>query len=132
VAATIRLLVTRPKCHPPIEGEQKGSEKKPPPLLAISRRGWRAGSPLALHLGLGLVCPAGVPIGLSFVKTVLNNLWTHIGYEDDGRLVHTDKKTGIQFLSVKTWPSLMAARQALDADFSKIEWEELKEPPPGT
>ena len=29
----------------------------------------------------------------SFVKTVLNNLWTHIGYEDDGRLVHTDKKT---------------------------------------
>ena len=66
------------------------------------------------------------------MKTVLNNLWTHIGYEDDGRLVHTDKKTGIQFLSVKTWSSLMAARQALDADFSKIEWEELKEPPPGT
>jgi hypothetical protein len=72
---------------------------------------------------------AGVPIGLSFVKTVLNNLWTHIGYKDDGRLVHTDKKTGMQFVSVKTWPSLMAARQALDPGFSKIEWEELKEPP---
>jgi hypothetical protein len=24
----------------------------------------------------------------------------------------------------------MAARQALDIGFSKIEWEELKEPPP--
>jgi hypothetical protein len=45
--------------------------------------------------------------------------------------VGEDKKTGIQFVSVKTWPSLMAARQALDAGFSKIEWEELKEPPPG-
>ena len=68
---------------------------------------------------------------MSFVKTVLNNLWTHIGYEDDGRLVHTEKKNGIQFVSVRRWPSLMAARQALDAGFSKIEWEELKEPPPG-
>ena len=73
---------------------------------------------------------AWVPNGLSFVKTVLNNLWTHIGYEDDGRLVHTDKRTGMQFVTVKTWPSLMSARQALDAGFSKIEWEELKEPPP--
>ena len=44
--------------------------------------------------------------------------------------MHTDKKTGIQFVSVKTWLSLMAARQALDAGFSKIEWEELKEPWP--
>ena len=65
------------------------------------------------------------------MKTVLNNLWTHIGYEDDGRLVHADKKSGNRFVSVKTWPSLMAARQALDAGFSKIEWEELKEPPLG-
>ena len=71
-----------------------------------------------------------VQIGLSIVKTVLNNIWTHIGYEDDGRLVHTDKRTGMQFVSVKAWPSLVSARQALDAGFSKIEWEELKEPPP--
>jgi hypothetical protein len=66
---------------------------------------------------------------LSIVKTVLNNLWTHIGHEDDGHLVHTDKRTGMQFVSVKAWPSLVSARQALDAGFSKIEWEELKEPP---
>jgi hypothetical protein len=46
------------------------------------------------------------------VKTVLNNLWTHIGHEDDGRLVHTDKRTGMQFVSVKMWPNLVAARQA--------------------
>ena len=71
-----------------------------------------------------------VQIGLSIVKTVLNNIWTHIEYEDDGHLVHTDKRTGMQFVSVKAWPSLVSARQALDAGFSKIEWEELKEPPP--
>jgi hypothetical protein len=64
------------------------------------------------------------------VKTVLNNLRTHIGHEDDGRLVHTDKRSGMQFVSVKTLPNLVAARQALDFGFSKIEWEELKEPPP--
>jgi len=38
------------------------------------------------------------------MKTLLNNLWAHIGYEDDGHLVHTDKRTGMQFVSVKTWP----------------------------
>ena len=32
---------------------------------------------------------------LTIVKTLLNDLWTHIGYEDDGRLVHTDKRTGM-------------------------------------
>jgi hypothetical protein len=67
---------------------------------------------------------------ITIVKTLLNNLWTHIGYEDDGHLVHTDKRTGMQLVSVKTWPSLVSARQALAIGFSKIEWEELKEPPP--
>jgi hypothetical protein len=62
---------------------------------------------------------------LTIVKTLLNNLWTHIGHEDDGHLVHTDKRTGKQLVSIKTWPSLAAARQALDIGFSKIEWEEL-------
>ena len=37
----------------------------------------------------------------------------------------------MQFVSVKRWPNLVAARQALDFGFSKIEWEELKDPPPG-
>jgi hypothetical protein len=60
------------------------------------------------------------------VKTVLNNIWTHIGHEDDGRLVHTDKRTGMQFVSVKAWPSLVSARQALDAGFSKIEMGEIE------
>jgi hypothetical protein len=70
------------------------------------------------------------PAKAKIVKTVLNNLWTHIGYGDDGHLVHTDKRTGMQFVSVRTWPNLVAARQALDIGFSKIEWEEFKEPPP--
>jgi hypothetical protein len=64
------------------------------------------------------------------VKTVLNSLSIHIGYEDDRRLVHTDKRTGAQMISLYTWPSLVSAREALANRFSKIEWEELKEPPP--
>jgi hypothetical protein len=60
------------------------------------------------------------------VKTLLNNASTHIGYEDDGRLVHADKRSGMQWVSVKTWPNLISARLALDAGFSKIAWEELK------
>jgi hypothetical protein len=67
---------------------------------------------------------------LTIVKTLLNNLWTHIGHEDDGHLVHTDKRTGKQLVSIKTWPSLVSAQQALAIGFSKIEWEELNEPPP--
>ncbi len=88
------------------------------------------GSVQRVGLKTSIISLPGFQLDYSFVKTVLNNLWTHIGYEDDGRLVHTDKRTGAQLVSVKTWPSLMAARQALDPGFSKIEWEELREPPP--
>jgi hypothetical protein len=66
----------------------------------------------------------------AIVKTVLNNLWTHIGYEDDGHLVHTDKRTGVQRTSLKTWPDVAISKEAVAAGFSKIEWEELKELPP--
>src|SRR5260370_30733119 len=54
---------------------------------------------------------------ITIVKTVLNDLWSHVGYEDDGHLVHTDKRTGKQFVSVKTWLNLVAARQAVTAGF---------------
>jgi hypothetical protein len=64
------------------------------------------------------------------VKTVLNNLWTHIGYEDDGHLVHTDKRTGAQKISRKAWVNIATARKALAAGLGEIEWQELKEPPP--
>jgi hypothetical protein len=64
------------------------------------------------------------------VKTVLNNLSTHIGYEDDGHLVLTDKRTSVQRINLKTWPDVANAKEAVAAGFSKIEWEELKEPPP--
>jgi hypothetical protein len=67
---------------------------------------------------------------LTIVKTLLNNLWTHIGYEDDGRLVHTDKSTGAQKISLKAWFDVASARRALDVGIGKIEWKELKEPPP--
>jgi hypothetical protein len=67
---------------------------------------------------------------LTIAKTLLNDLWTHIGYEDDGRLVHTDKRTGGQKISLKAWFDVASARRALDAGFKKIQWKELKEPPP--
>jgi hypothetical protein len=65
------------------------------------------------------------------VKTLLNNLWAHIGYEDDGHLVHTDKRTGAQRVSLQKWSDPASAKKALAAGGpGKIEWEELKEPPP--
>jgi hypothetical protein len=51
-------------------------------------------------------------------------------YEDDGHLVHTDKRTGAQKISLKAWPDLAGAKQAMAAGLGKIEWEELNEPPP--
>jgi hypothetical protein len=67
---------------------------------------------------------------LPTVKTLLNNLWAHIGYEEDGHLVYTDKRTGKQKISVQTWPDVASAKQAVIRALSKIEWEELKEPTP--
>jgi hypothetical protein len=67
--------------------------------------------------------------GLSTVKTVLNNLWTRIGYEDDGYLVHTDKRTGVQKVSLETWLNVASAKDAVAVKLSKIEWQELNEPP---
>jgi hypothetical protein len=64
------------------------------------------------------------------MKTLLNNLWAHIGYEDDGHLLHTDKRTGAQRVSVQNWPDPASAKKALAGGPGKIEWEELKEPPP--
>jgi hypothetical protein len=61
------------------------------------------------------------------MKTVLNDLSSHISYEHDGRLVHTDKKTGVQMVSIYTWPSLRGARKALANAFGKIEWPKSDE-----
>ena len=63
------------------------------------------------------------------MKTLLNNFWAHIGYEEDGHLVYTDKRSGRQKISVKAWPDAMSAKKAVARELSKIEWEELKEPP---
>lgn len=37
------------------------------------------------------------------MKTLLNNPRAYIAYDDDGYLLHTDKKTGKQRISLKTW-----------------------------
>ena len=54
------------------------------------------------------------------VKTVLNNLWTHIGYEDDGHLVHTDKRTGAQKISRKACVNIATARKAWLPGLAKL------------
>ena len=64
------------------------------------------------------------------MKTLLNDLYSHISYERDGRLVHTDKKTGVQMVSIYTWPSLSGAREALANAFGKIEWQKFHDFPP--
>jgi hypothetical protein len=64
------------------------------------------------------------------VKTILNNLWSHIGCQDDGHLVHTDKRTGKQKISLQTSADVVSAKTAVAKGLGKIEWEELKEPPP--
>jgi hypothetical protein len=53
------------------------------------------------------------------MKTVLNDLCIHVGFEHDGRLIHTDKKSGVQMASVYTWPSLRQAREAWADAFGK-------------
>jgi hypothetical protein len=64
------------------------------------------------------------------MKRILNNSSSHISYEHDGRLIHTDKKTGLQIVSIYTWPSLSGAREALSNASGKIEWQKFNEPPP--
>jgi len=63
------------------------------------------------------------------MKTVLDDLCIHVGYEHDGRLIHTDKMTGVRMVSIYTWPSLRGAREALADAFGQIEWEKLTKPP---
>jgi hypothetical protein len=64
------------------------------------------------------------------VRTLLSNLYAHIGYDDYGYLVHTDKKSGKQKISLKKWPDVQAAKAAVATELSKIQWEALDEPPP--
>ena len=64
------------------------------------------------------------------MKTLLNSLYVHIGYDDEGFLVYTDKKSGKQKVSVKTWPDVQSAKVAVATGLGKIEWEVFNEPPP--
>ena len=64
------------------------------------------------------------------MKTLLNTLRAHIGYDDDGFLVHTDKRSGKQKVTLKSWPNVETAKVAVATELGKIEWETLDEPPP--
>ena len=63
------------------------------------------------------------------MKTLLNTLRVHVGYDDDGFLVHTDKRSGKQKVSLKSWPSVETAKAAVATELGKIAWETLDEPP---
>ncbi len=56
-------------------------------------------------------------------------MYVHIGYDDDGHLMYTDKKTGRQKISIKSWPNPQSARVTMSTALGRIEWEQLDEPP---
>jgi hypothetical protein len=58
---------------------------------------------------------------------LLNDVWAHISYEDDGHLVRTDKRTGKQKISFRMWPDITSANRALTAELGKIQWDEWEE-----
>jgi hypothetical protein len=45
-------------------------------------------------------------------------------------LMHTDKRTGKQKVSLQTWADVVSAKTAVAKGLGKIEWKKLKEPPP--
>jgi hypothetical protein len=61
------------------------------------------------------------------MKMLLNDVWAHISYEDDGHLVHTDKRTGKQKISFRMWPDIASANRTLTAELGKIQWDEWEE-----
>jgi hypothetical protein len=67
--------------------------------------------------------------GITNVKTLLITPRAYVGYDDDGYLVHTDKKSGKQKISLKRWPDAQAAKLVVATALGKIEWEALDEPP---
>jgi hypothetical protein len=61
------------------------------------------------------------------VKMLINDVWAHIAYANDGHLVHTDKRTGKQKISFRMWPDMASANRSLAADSGAIQWEEFEE-----
>ena len=61
------------------------------------------------------------------MRTLLNEVWVHVAYMNDGRLVHTDKRTGKQTISWRMWPDIASADATLAAGVAAIQWEEFDE-----
>jgi hypothetical protein len=61
------------------------------------------------------------------MKTLVNEVWAHVAYTNDGRLVHTDKRTGKQTISLRMWPDIATADATLASGLRNIQWEELDE-----
>ena len=65
------------------------------------------------------------------MRTLLNDLYAHIGYDDYGYLVHTDKKSGKQKMSRERWADVQTAKKLFSRTAYKIEGGEFgrKQPP---
>lgn len=61
------------------------------------------------------------------MRTLVNEVWTLIDYQNDGHLVHTDKRTGKQMVSFRTWPDITSADRTLAEGAGKIQWDEFEE-----
>ena len=66
-------------------------------------------------------------IVVTIMKILLNEVWDQIGYQDDGHLVRTDRRTGELKISFRMWPDIASANKALGEGLGKVEWEEWKE-----
>jgi hypothetical protein len=78
-------------------------------VVAIALRRWH---PSFGEFGL----PELLRVWRTIVKMLLNDVWAHISYEDDGHLVRTDKRTGKQKISFRMWPDITSANRALTAE----------------
>jgi hypothetical protein len=58
------------------------------------------------------------------MQTVLDDDLNQVDFDNDGHLVHTDKRTGERRASLRRWPDIASAKKELADGFSKIEWED--------
>jgi hypothetical protein len=59
------------------------------------------------------------------MQTLVDDDLNRVDFDNDGHLVHTNKRPGERRASLRRWPDLASAKKELAAGgFSKIEWED--------
>jgi len=59
---------------------------------------------------------------------IFRNHLATVTYRDDGRLLHTELRTGVRHLSRRSWQDLQTAQTALDNGLGDLEWDKLPYP----